>query len=86
MYRKYIFIVISHQKYYSSRDTISLSVSQCLIHLFCCSGFTGESQKVSLACQVECSPLCEISWFKDGVPILSHTDYYTVKTTQVYIA
>jgi len=46
-------------------------------------GFTATSANVSLLCQVECSPLCDILWLKDGVPITDNSDYFTIRTRQV---
>ena len=46
-------------------------------------GFTATSRNVSLLCQVECSPLCDILWLKDGVPITDNSDYFTIRTRQV---
>jgi len=46
-------------------------------------GFTATSVNVSLLCQVECSPLCDILWLKDGVPIQDNSDYFTVRARQV---
>ena len=46
-------------------------------------GFTASSANVSLLCQVECSPLCDILWLKDGVPITDNSDYFTIRTRQV---
>ena len=34
--------------------------------------------------QVECSPLCDILWLKDGVPIQENSDYFTVRSRQVF--
>ena len=34
--------------------------------------------------QVECSPLCDILWLKDGVPIQDNSDYFTVRSRQVF--
>ncbi|CAL4089282.1 unnamed protein product, partial [Meganyctiphanes norvegica] len=33
------------------------------------------SNQVSLTCRVECSPLCEISWYKDDYPFFNETHY-----------
>lgn len=33
------------------------------------------SERVSLACRVECSPLCSISWLKNGQPLRNDTHY-----------
>ena len=46
-------------------------------------GFTASSRNVSLLCQVECSPLCDILWLKDGVPITDNSDYFSIRTRQV---
>ncbi|CAG7834604.1 unnamed protein product [Allacma fusca] len=36
------------------------------------------AKEVSISCQVECYPLCDIIWLKDGLP-LSETEFYTIK-------
>jgi len=46
-------------------------------------GFTSSSRNVSLTCSVECSPLCQIIWFKDGMPLKKNSDKYSVNTRQV---
>ena len=34
---------------------------------------------------MECSPLCDILWLKDGVPIQDNSDYFTVRSRQVFM-
>ena len=36
------------------------------------------AKEVSISCQVECYPLCDIIWLKDGLP-LGDTEFYTIK-------
>lgn len=36
---------------------------------------------ISLTCRVECVPICEITWFKNGVGIDVGNDHYTIKNT-----
>lgn len=38
------------------------------------------SKEVFLSCHVECFPLCEIVWLKNGLPI-GETELYSIKTT-----
>ncbi|ODM99879.1 Hemicentin-1 [Orchesella cincta] len=38
------------------------------------------AKDVSLSCQVECFPLCEIVWLKNGLP-LGESDFYSIKTS-----
>ena len=45
-------------------------------------GFTASSSNVSLLCQVECSPLCDILWLKDGVPISENSDFFSIITRE----
>jgi hypothetical protein len=37
-----------------------------------------EVANFSLKCQVECSPLCDIVWLKDGAYIASDDERYTI--------
>ena len=41
-----------------------------------------EAAEFSVQCQVECSPLCDVFWLKDGAPIGGDDDRYTI-TRQV---
>ena len=41
-----------------------------------------EAAEFSVQCQVECSPLCDVFWLKDGEPIAGDDDRYTI-TRQV---
>lgn len=43
-------------------------------------GVLTNAEEVSMSCQVECYPLCEIVWLNDGLP-LSDSEYYSIKTT-----
>lgn len=43
-------------------------------------GFVYNSVNVSIECWVECAPICDISWLKEGVPL----DFS--KTTQYYVS
>lgn len=40
------------------------------------------ASEVSLTCQVECYPLCEIHWLKNGIPI-KESDIYSIRTTKM---
>ena len=69
-----------------SEDTRTIEVSappSFIESLHPYTGFTATSSNVSLLCQVECSPLCDILWLKDGVPITDNSDYFTIRTRQV---
>ena len=37
-----------------------------------------EAAEFHVECQVECSPICDIYWLKDGVPIADDDERYTV--------
>jgi len=41
-------------------------------------GAMAEVSNFSIECQVECSPLCEIFWLKDGMPIDEDDERYTI--------
>ncbi|XP_035702985.1 uncharacterized protein LOC110843952 isoform X6 [Folsomia candida] len=43
-------------------------------------GVLTTSKEVFLSCHVECFPLCEIVWLKNGLPI-GETELYSIKTT-----
>ena len=42
-----------------------------------------ESANFSIQCQVECSPICDIFWLKDGVPIAEDDPRFDINTTLV---
>ena len=37
----------------------------------------------SVSCQVECSPLCDISWLKDGIPIAEDDERFNISSGTV---
>ncbi|XP_071742750.1 synaptogenesis protein syg-2 isoform X3 [Lepeophtheirus salmonis] len=43
-------------------------------------GAMATTENFSLSCQVECSPLCDIFWLKDGIPIADDDSRYTIIT------
>ena len=45
-----------------------------------------EAAQFSVQCQVECSPLCDVFWLKDGAPIADDDDRYTIRYTIVLIS
>ena len=42
-----------------------------------------EADEFSMQCQVECSPLCDIYWLKDGTLISEDDERFTITTTEV---
>lgn len=42
-------------------------------------GVLTTAKAVSLSCHVECFPLCEILWLKNGIPIVE-SEFYNIKT------
>ncbi|TRY71608.1 hypothetical protein TCAL_03134, partial [Tigriopus californicus] len=46
-------------------------------------GAMAESDNFSVECQVECSPLCDIFWLKDGIPIGEDDERFSINTTLV---
>ena len=42
-----------------------------------------EAAQFSVQCQVECSPLCDVFWLKDGAPIADDDDRYTISGDRV---
>lgn len=45
-------------------------------------GFLMNSKNVALTCRVECSPLCSISWRKDGLPLRNITHYRVISSVK----
>uniref|UniRef100_A0A2P2I4X8 Neural cell adhesion molecule 1-like n=1 Tax=Hirondellea gigas TaxID=1518452 RepID=A0A2P2I4X8_9CRUS len=45
-------------------------------------GFLMNSKKVSLSCRVECSPLCSITWRKNGLPLQNSTHYKVISSVK----
>ena len=48
-------------------------------------GAMSEAAQFSVQCQVECSPLCDVFWLKDGAPIADDDDRYTIRYTIVLV-
>ena len=42
-------------------------------------GVLTTAKEVSMSCQVECYPLCDIIWLKDGLPLGDTAEFYTIK-------
>ena len=46
-------------------------------------GAMSEAAQFSVQCQVECSPLCDVFWLKDGAAIADDDDRYTITSDRV---
>ena len=46
-------------------------------------GAMSEAEHFSVQCQVECSPLCNVYWLKDGTLISDDDDRYTITNREV---
>lgn len=46
-------------------------------------GVAWNATEVKITCQVECYPICEIYWLKNGVPINFQEHFFTIKNTKL---